>query len=67
MSEQIREQIRLPQLDPHASAQLISEHRFVLLVYGFKSRSKIFHLYGDVTITGEGLQTFWPMFSVQEL
>jgi hypothetical protein len=27
-----------------------------LTVYGFTSRSRIFHLYGDVTITGEGLQ-----------
>jgi hypothetical protein len=25
-------------------------------MYGFTSRSRIFHLYGDVTITGEGLQ-----------
>jgi hypothetical protein len=24
--------------------------------YGFTYRSRIFHLYGDVTITGEGLQ-----------
>jgi hypothetical protein len=27
-----------------------------LVVYCFTSRSRIFHLYGDVTITGEGLQ-----------
>jgi hypothetical protein len=27
-----------------------------LIIYGFTSRSRIFHLYGDVTITGEGLQ-----------
>jgi hypothetical protein len=27
-----------------------------LIVYGFTSRSRIFHLYGDVTIAGEGLQ-----------
>jgi hypothetical protein len=27
-----------------------------LFVYCFMSRSRIFHLYGDVTITGEGLQ-----------
>jgi hypothetical protein len=26
--------------------------------YGFMSRSRIFHLYGDVTIAGEGLQNF---------
>jgi hypothetical protein len=27
-----------------------------LIVYGFTSRSRIFHLYGDITIAGEGLQ-----------
>jgi hypothetical protein len=27
-----------------------------LVVYGFTSRSRIFHLYGDVTIAGEGPQ-----------
>jgi hypothetical protein len=27
-----------------------------LIIYGFTSRSRIFHLYGDVTIAGEGLQ-----------
>jgi hypothetical protein len=27
-----------------------------LVVYCFTSRSRIFHLYGDITITGEGLQ-----------
>jgi hypothetical protein len=27
-----------------------------LIIYGFTSRSRVFHLYGDVTITGEGLQ-----------
>jgi hypothetical protein len=27
-----------------------------LIIYGFTSRSGIFHLYGDVTIAGEGLQ-----------
>jgi hypothetical protein len=27
-----------------------------LIIYGFTSRSRIFHLYGDVPITGEGLQ-----------
>jgi hypothetical protein len=26
-----------------------------LIIYCFTSRSRIFHLYGDVTITGEGL------------
>jgi hypothetical protein len=28
----------------------------VLIIYGFTSRSRIFHLYGDVTNGGEGLQ-----------
>jgi hypothetical protein len=27
-----------------------------LFIYGFTSRSRIFHLYGDVPNTGEGLQ-----------
>mgnify|MGYP003691732393 CR=1 FL=1 len=27
-------------------------------VWGFSSHSRIFHSYGDVTITGEGLQIF---------
>ena len=27
---------------------------FVLFVWGFSSHSRIFHSYGDVTITGEG-------------
>jgi hypothetical protein len=27
-----------------------------LIIDGFTSRSRIFHLYGDVTIAGEGLQ-----------
>jgi hypothetical protein len=27
-----------------------------LIIYGFTSRSRIFHLYGNVTIAGEGLQ-----------
>jgi hypothetical protein len=29
-----------------------------LIIYGFTSRSRIFHLYGDVTNAGEGLQNF---------
>jgi hypothetical protein len=29
---------------------------FVCFVYGFTSRSRILHLYGDVTTAGEGLQ-----------
>ena len=27
-----------------------------LIIYGFTSRSRIFHLYGDVIVVGEGLQ-----------
>jgi hypothetical protein len=27
-----------------------------LIIYGFTFRSRIFHLYGDVTNAGEGLQ-----------
>jgi hypothetical protein len=27
-----------------------------LIIYGFTSRLSIFHLYGDITIAGEGLQ-----------
>jgi hypothetical protein len=29
---------------------------WLMIIYGFTSRWKIFHLYGDVTIAGEGLQ-----------
>jgi hypothetical protein len=28
----------------------------LLIVYGFTSRSRIIHIYGDVAIAGEGLQ-----------
>ena len=28
----------------------------ILVIYSFTSRSRIFHLHGDVTIAGEGLQ-----------
>jgi hypothetical protein len=28
----------------------------LIIIYSFKSRSRVFHLYGDVTIAGEGLQ-----------
>jgi hypothetical protein len=35
---------------------LISSSLEWLIIYCFTSRSRIFHLYGDVTITGEGLQ-----------
>jgi hypothetical protein len=38
-----------------------------LIIYCFTSHSRIFHLYGDVTITGEGLQKFRPTFVVQDL
>jgi hypothetical protein len=27
-----------------------------LIIYGFTSRSRIFHLHGNITIAGEGLQ-----------
>ena len=42
---------------------------FVCLNFGFSSHSRIFHSYGDVTITGEGLQILtyawhlWPLSS----
>jgi hypothetical protein len=32
------------------------ESRAYIIIFGFMSRSRIFHLYGDVTIAGEGLQ-----------
>jgi hypothetical protein len=28
----------------------------LIIIYGFTSCSRIFQLYGDITITGEGLQ-----------
>ena len=40
-----------------------------LFIWVFSSHSRIFHLYGDVTITGEGLQILtharrsWPLSS----
>jgi hypothetical protein len=36
----------------------VTVHRKIdwLIIYGFTSCSRIFHLYGDVTIAGEGLQ-----------
>jgi hypothetical protein len=37
-----------------------------LIIYGCTSRSRIFHLYGDVTIAGEGLQ-FRPILDAQGL
>ena len=44
---------------------------FCLIVWGFSYPSRIFHLYGNVTITSEGLQILtyykawhsWPMSS----
>jgi hypothetical protein len=37
--------------------------KFKVIIYCFRSRSRIFHLYGDVTIAGEGLQNL-GLFSV---
>ena len=37
---------------------LLNARLTYLLIYGFTSRSRIFHIYGDVTIAGEGLQNF---------
>jgi hypothetical protein len=31
-----------------------------VIIYCFTSRSRIFHVYGNVTITGEGLQNLGP-------
>ena len=42
---------------------------FSLFIWGFSSHSRIFHSYGDVTITSEGLQLLtyaqhsWPLSS----
>ena len=47
----------------------LSLNKFVCLFGGFSSHSRIFHLYGDVTIAGEGLQILtyarhsWPLSS----
>jgi hypothetical protein len=38
-----------------------------LIIYGFASLSRIFHLYGDVSIAGEGLQNLGPMLGAQGL
>jgi hypothetical protein len=38
-----------------------------MIIYGFKSRSRIFHLYGDVTIAGDGMQNYRPMLGAQGL
>jgi hypothetical protein len=41
----------------HILKGIFLESRFGgLIIYGFTSRSRIFHLYEDVTIAGEGLQ-----------
>ena len=56
----------------------LSLNKFVCLFGGFSSHSRIFHLYGDVTIAGEGLQVLtyvrhswsfqqWGFFSVPHL
>jgi hypothetical protein len=29
---------------------------YLMIIYSFTSRSRIFHFYGDITIAGEGLQ-----------
>ena len=48
-------------------------HLSYLLVWSLLSHSRIFHSYGDVTITGEGLQIWtyarhsWPLSSVGSL
>jgi hypothetical protein len=36
-----------------------------MLIYGFKSRPRIFHLHGDVTIDGEGLQNLGLCLAVK--
>jgi hypothetical protein len=38
-----------------------------LIGYCLTSRSRMFHLYGDVTITGEGLKKCWPMLGTHGL
>jgi hypothetical protein len=45
-------------LEHWTTAQISWKFRLIdwLISYGFTSRSRIFHLYGDVTIAGEGLQ-----------
>ena len=55
IEEDIVEEIDSPSLEAVGSRLY---YRLVdwLIVYGFTSCSRIFHLYGDVTITGEGLQ-----------
>ena len=63
---------------PPCSKAIIAEQcnifeRDVLLVLSFSSHSRIFHSFGDVTITGEGLQILiyarhsWPLSSESSL
>jgi hypothetical protein len=40
----------------HVSKRFSEVFNDSLIIYGFTSCSRIFHLYGDVTITGERLQ-----------
>jgi hypothetical protein len=47
--------VEMPTPKPYIVLFLVSRIGW-LVVYCFTSRSRIFHLYGDVTITGEGLQ-----------
>jgi hypothetical protein len=37
-----------------------------LIIYSFTSHSRLFHLYGDVTITGEGLQNLGLCSALRE-
>jgi hypothetical protein len=47
-----------------SSSDLILRYR--LIIYGFTSNSRIFHLYGDVTIADGGLQSLWSVLWVFE-
>jgi hypothetical protein len=38
-----------------------------LIIYSFTSRTRIFHLYGDVTIAGEGLQNLGLCLALKAL
>ena len=46
------------QLIYREDASHLQMQMFCLVVWGLSSHSRIFHSYGDVTITGEGLQIF---------
>ena len=61
---------KIPTLQWWRNFQYPSTHVcFYFFVWGFSSHSKIFHSYGDVTITGKGLQILtyirhsWPLCS----